>query len=149
MKSLFDPEAVSEIMHRLDALTPDAKREWGKMTVGQMLAHCSVTFEMAMGRNNPPQVLIGRLIGRFFKSQYSSDRPFGNGTPTDASLVMTGEKDFNKERAHLKDEIKEFAAGGAAGVTKHPHPFFGILTPGEWAIGMYKHLDHHLRQFGK
>jgi Protein of unknown function (DUF1569) len=41
-----------------------------------------------------------------------------------------------------------FAKGGAEGCTKHPHNFFGKLTPLEWATGMYKHLDHHLRQFG-
>ena len=148
MKSLFEPEAVSEIMHRLDALTPDAKREWGKMNVAQMLAHCSVTLDMAMGRNNPPQVLIGRLIGHFFKSQYSNDKLFSRNTPTDASLVIAGEKDFSKERTHLKEQIEEFASGGEAGATKHPHPFFGKLTPEAWGKGMYKHLDHHLRQFG-
>jgi hypothetical protein len=148
MKSLFEPGAASEIMHRLDALTPDAKREWGKMNVGQMLAHCSTTFDMAMGRNNPPQVFIGRLIGHFFKGQYSNDRPFGRNTPTDPSLVMTGVKDFNKERTYLKEQIEAFVAGGEAGATKHPHPFFGKLTPEAWAKGMYKHLDHHLRQFG-
>jgi Protein of unknown function (DUF1569) len=149
MKSLYEPAAVSEITHRLDALTPDTKHEWGKMNVGQMLAHCSRALEMAMGRNNPPRVLLGRLIGPLFKGQYSNERPFGRSTPTDPTLVMTGEKDFSKERTHLEEKIKEFAAGGEAGATKHPHPFFGKLTPEAWGKGMYKHLDHHLRQFGK
>jgi len=52
------------------------------------------------------------------------------------------------ERERLSGLIDKFAAGGAAGCTKNPHSFFGRLTPEEWAILMYKHLDHHLRQFG-
>jgi hypothetical protein len=44
--------------------------------------------------------------------------------------------------------IDRFAAAGPQGCTTHPHAFFGSLTPDEWAILMYKHLDHHLRQFG-
>ena len=44
--------------------------------------------------------------------------------------------------------IDRFAAAGPKGCTTHPHSFFGPLTPDEWAILMYKHLDHHLRQFG-
>ena len=41
-----------------------------------------------------------------------------------------------------------FVNGGPRVCTTHPHPFFGRLTPAEWAIQQYKHLDHHLRQFG-
>ncbi len=53
-----------------------------------------------------------------------------------------------KTRLGLSRLIDKFAAGGAAGCTKNPHSFFGKMTPEEWAILMYKHLDHHLRQFG-
>ncbi len=52
-----------------------------------------------------------------------------------------------KEKLRLINEIDEFHTGGAAHVTHHPHPFYGFLTPMEWSIGMWKHLDHHLRQF--
>jgi transposase InsO family protein len=44
--------------------------------------------------------------------------------------------------------IDRFVAAGPKSCTTHPHSFFGPLTPEEWAILMYKHLDHHLRQFG-
>jgi transposase InsO family protein len=57
-------------------------------------------------------------------------------------------RDLGKERGRLSGLIDKFAAGGAAGCTKNPHSFFGKVTPEEWAILMYKHLDHHLRQFG-
>jgi transposase InsO family protein len=58
------------------------------------------------------------------------------------------ERDFVAERQRLRGLIDRFAAGGPAGCTKHPHSFFGPMTPEEWAALNYKHLDHHLRQFG-
>jgi hypothetical protein len=148
MKTLFDPAAVLEVMKRADALTPTSPRAWGKMNIGQMLAHCSGALEMAMGRKNPRRSLMGYLIGPFFKNMYTNDKPFPRSSPTDASLVVTDEKDFTQERDRLKKLVEEFSARGEMGVTKNPHPFFGTLTPSQWGTGMYKHLDHHFTQFG-
>jgi LPS sulfotransferase NodH len=61
---------------------------------------------------------------------------------------VTDERDLEAERRRLLDLVERFAAAGPAGCTTHPHSFFGRLTPREWAVLMYKHLDHHLRQFG-
>ena len=63
-------------------------------------------------------------------------------------MVAGDDKDFETERNRLSGLIDRFAAAGPAGCTSHPHAFFGPLTPDEWAVLMYKHLDHHLRQFG-
>ena len=60
----------------------------------------------------------------------------------------TDERDFMLERQRLRESIDRFASGGSGICTKHPHFFFGPLTPVEWAVLMYQHLDHHLRQFG-
>jgi hypothetical protein len=68
--------------------------------------------------------------------------------PTDKSFIVSEERDFVKERARLISLIDRFATAGPHGCTKHPHCFFGKLTPAQWGTGMYKHLDHHLRQFG-
>jgi hypothetical protein len=56
--------------------------------------------------------------------------------------------DFERERGYLIAAIDRFANEGAACCSRHPHPFFGPLKPQQWAILMYKHVDHHLRQFG-
>src|SRR6202158_4010583 len=77
-----------------------------------------------------------------------------NGTPmrrnsmTEKSVVVTDERDFVVEWQRLRESIERFATGGPGICTKHPHFFFGPLTPVEWAALMYQHLDHHLRQFG-
>lgn len=69
-------------------------------------------------------------------------------SPTVRSLVVADERDFAEERDRLSRLIDKFAAGGPAGCTRNPHTFFGKMTPDQWAILTYKHLDHHLRQFG-
>ncbi|HRI80113.1 MAG TPA: DUF1569 domain-containing protein [Cyclobacteriaceae bacterium] len=148
MKNLFNGPDTVEILNRVEKLTPDAKREWGQMDVAQMVSHCGNALEMAMGIINPPRELIGRLIGGLFKSQYYNEKPFSPGSPTNAMIKVSGTRDFAKEKERLIKRIKEFSTAGEPGCTQHPHPFFGKLSPAEWSIGMYKHTDHHLRQFG-
>ena len=148
MKNLFEKEATDEVIARIDTLQPAAQRQWGKMDVAQMLAHCSAALDMASGRLNPPRMFIGRLIGPFIKPIYSNEKPFSRNNPTDPTLVVSDARDFEREREKLKLCVQQFRDGGETKCTRHPHPFFGALTPAEWSRGMYKHLDHHLRQFG-
>ncbi len=149
MQSLFEATAVEQVKRRLASLTPATPRVWGKMDAPQMVAHCAAAMEMALGDTVIPQVLIGRWIGRYFRSIYSNDRPWRQNNPTAAPLVITGVQDLDAERQRLIALVERFHRCGPEGCTREPHPFFGKLTPEEWGIGMYKHLDHHLRQFGK
>jgi Protein of unknown function (DUF1569) len=148
MKSLFEGATVEEVKGRLAQLKPDSEREWGKMNPAQALAHCSAAIEMAMGAKKPPRIFIGRLLGRFAKkSMIAKEKPMPRNVRTDKSLVVSDERDFGVERQRLSEFIDRFAAGGPGACTRHPHFFFGPLTPVEWAALMYQHLDHHLRQF--
>jgi hypothetical protein len=148
MKNLFQPDAVDEVISRVDKLQAAAQRQWGKMDAAQMLAHCSASLDMASGRMVCPRIFIGRIIGPIFRPIYSNDKPFGKNSPTDVKLLVSDSRDFTREQEQLKVRVRQFHEGGESKVTKHPHPFFGALTPHEWGTGMYKHLDHHLRQFG-
>jgi Protein of unknown function (DUF1569) len=148
MKNLFDREAVDEVISRIDRLQPATKRQWGKMDVAQMMAHCSAALDMAAGRINPPRIFIGRLIGPLVKPVYTNEKPFSKNSPTHKQLVISEQRDFLREQEQVKLKVRLFHEGGEAKCTRHPHPFFGALTPAQWSRGMYKHLDHHLRQFG-
>jgi Protein of unknown function (DUF1569) len=148
MKNLFEPDAVDEVVSRIDKLQPAAQRQWGKMDVAQMMAHCSNALDMASGRLILPRVFIGRVLGPIVRPIYSNDKPFSKNNPTDKKLAVSGPRDFAREQEQLRLKVREFHKGGEAQCTAHPHPFFGPLTPHEWSTGMYKHLDHHLRQFG-
>jgi hypothetical protein len=148
MKNLFEQTTVEEVISRIDALQPASQRQWGKMDVAQMMAHCSRSMDMASGTVNPPRMFVGRLIGPIFKPIFTNEKPFGKNAPTDKELRIADQKDFAREQEQLKLKVRQFHEGGAARCTRHPHPFFGSLTPEVWSRGMYKHLDHHLRQFG-
>jgi uncharacterized protein DUF1569 len=148
MKTLFQKEALDEVLSRVDRLQPASLRQWGKMDVAQMMAHCSAALDMASGRIDLPRLFIGRLLGPIVKPIFTNDKPFSKNNPTDKKLVVSDQRDFVREQEQLKLKIRQFCDGGEAQCTRHPHPFFGDLTPEAWSRGMYKHLDHHLRQFG-
>ena len=148
MKNLFEQQTVNEVISRIDRLQPISQRQWGKMDAAQMMAHCSITLDIASGRLNLPRLLLGRLVAPFFKSIYTDEKPFRKNGPTGKELVVADQRDFAREREQLKVKLLAFHEGGEARCTRHPHPFFGSLTPQAWSRGMYKHLDHHLRQFG-
>jgi len=148
-RSLFDPTVVAELHQRMARLTPASRPEWGKMSVGQMLAHCAIVMTDAVGDTRPPRMLIGRIIGPFARGRLTSNEPIEHNAPTDRKrLIPTDDREVDAERARLLSLIDRFSAGGPQGVTTHPHSFFGPMTPEQWAIWMYKHIDHHLRQFG-
>src|SRR5579864_7237064 len=149
MRNLYEAARVEEVKNRMAQLRSDSQRQWGKMSAAQALAHCSGAIEMAMGEVRPQRMLLGSIIGRIVKPMaFKDEEPMRKNSPTIKGLVIADERDFGKERERLCRLIDRFAAAGPKGCTTHPHSFFGRLTPEEWSILMYKHLDHHLRQFG-
>ncbi|HEY1251217.1 MAG TPA: DUF1569 domain-containing protein [Thermoanaerobaculia bacterium] len=148
MRSLFEPEARAEIVRRLDAFSPSAPRQWGKMTAPQMLAHCAVALESGTGDKPRPQKLIGKIFAPFVRKGLLGDKPFSKGSPTDPTFVIRDERDFAAERARVLALVDRFCARGCDEAGKQVHSFFGRMTGEEWGRLMYKHLDHHLRQFG-
>jgi hypothetical protein len=149
MLSLFDPARVQEVHERAARLKPDASRVWGTMTVSQSVEHMAKGLRLAVGDLTPPRLFVGRLMGGLIKNlALHNDKPLRRNTPTDPSLVTKGSPDFETQRTTMLALVDRFHAAGPGGCSTHPHPFFGKLTPDEWAINQYKHLDHHLRQFG-
>jgi Protein of unknown function (DUF1569) len=149
MKNLFEATRVQEVKERIALLRPDSPRLWGTMNAPQAVAHCSAGLEMALGDKAPPRVFVGSLLGWIVKPlMLRNDEPMRRNSGTVRDLVVCDERDLTTERQRLLALIDRFATAGPAGCTAHPHTFFGRLTPDQWAILMYKHLDHHLRQFG-
>jgi hypothetical protein len=148
MKSLFDPSAADELKQRMAQLTPETPRLWGKMAPAQVLAHCAVGMEVSMGDKVSRQILLGKLFGKRAKASMLSGKPIGRNLPTDKSYIVSDKRDLNHERQRLAGLIDRFQTGGPENCTRHPHSFFGIMTPEEWSALNYIHLDHHLQQFG-
>ncbi|HTX41076.1 MAG TPA: DUF1569 domain-containing protein [Acidobacteriaceae bacterium] len=152
MKNLFDPGMAEDVKQRVLRLDAASERQWGSMTLPQTLAHCTSGLQMAMGTIQPkrasfPASLIGPLIKPLV---FGDDKPMRRNSPSSPELFAAdaAPRDLERERAELIAAIDTFAGRGAGCCTQNPHPFFGRMKPQEWAILMYKHLDHHLRQFG-
>jgi hypothetical protein len=149
MRNLYEPTTVKEVKARMAQLTPDSERIWGTMTAAQAMAHCAAGLEIPVGDRLPSkEKLPVRLLGRIIKPLALGDRPMRRNSPTSKNLLVEDQRDLGTERERLSQLIDRFAAAGPQGCTTHPHGFFGPLNPGEWSELMYKHLDHHLRQFG-
>lgn len=152
MKDLFDPILVEDTKKRILQLRLESEPQWGSMAVAQTLAHCTSGIEMAMGviqakRASFPANLIGPLIKPLV---FRDDKPMRRNSPSSPELFSAdaAKCDFMSERSRLIAAIESFASQGPMGCSRYPHPFFGRLNRQQWAILMYKHLDHHLRQFG-
>jgi len=148
MNNIFDPATVGSIVSRIEKLQPDSKALWGKMNAAQMLSHIQVPIEVAVGDKNLKRTLIGFLFGGIAKKKLFSEKPFPQNLPTDPSFIRKGEHDFEMEKQKIISLLNRFVSGGESGLSQLPHPFFGKLTPTEWGTSLWKHLDHHLRQFG-
>ncbi|MCM3439237.1 DUF1569 domain-containing protein [Metabacillus halosaccharovorans] len=148
MKNIFIQLNSEEMLNRIDKLSPNSKPQWGKMDVAQMLAHCSAFQDIAMGYSFPARGWLGILIGNFVKPILYNDKPLAKNMSTIPTILIEDAKEFETEKERLKQKIITFQNNGPEKCTTHPHPFFGKLTSEQWGKGIYKHLDHHLKQFG-
>ena len=148
MKNLFDAAGNAEIISRLNLLTDQSKPGWGKMNVSQMLFHCTVPLKVALGEVKLKRSLAGLLFGSIARRTMVNEKPFSRNLPTDKSFIAWNNPVFEKEKETLTGLVKKFFNQGPEGISQEPHPFFGKMTAEEWGILSFKHLDHHLRQFG-
>lgn len=112
MKDLYQSQYLNEILQRISKLSPESQRLWGKMNINQMLTHCTLSMETAVGDKFYPQLMIGKLIGRFMKFNISNEKPFRKSSPTNPSFIVNETKEFEKEKERLIELIKKFSAGG-------------------------------------
>ncbi|MCK6445213.1 MAG: DUF1569 domain-containing protein [Planctomycetes bacterium] len=147
-QSLFSATDRAVMLARIGRLTPTSKRQWGKMDVAQMCRHCQIGLLLAMGEMQLKRNLMGLLFGRLAKRSLVSPKPWRRGLPTAPEFRVTDQRDFTRERDALVALVERFGRGGPAVLTRHPHPFFGPMTTEEWMLLQWRHLDHHLQQFG-
>lgn len=150
LPNVFSSDVCGEIIGRVDRLTPDTQRLWGKMDVAQMLAHLCVTYEMIYEpeRHKKPGVLMRTVLKFAAKPIVTSEKSYGKNKPTAAPFKIVSKRDFEVEKARLVDYIRRTQALGEAEFEGRESMSFGALTATEWNNMMYKHLDHHLSQFG-
>ena len=149
MKNIFQAAVTSEVIERINRLNPSTPQQWGKMNVSQMLAHCSVSYEMVYENKHPkPNALMKLMLKAFVKNVVVSEKPYKRNSHTAPSFIITDEKEFEKEKNRLILYLQQTQELGESHFDGKESLSFGKLTKGEWNNMFYKHLDHHLNQFG-
>ncbi|WP_452222896.1 DUF1569 domain-containing protein [Lacinutrix chionoecetis] len=146
MKSIFNSEAYKEILNRIDKLNENTHPNWGKMSVGQMVYHCQGPLNIMLQKKDYG-LKPNWLIKLFVKKSLYSDKPYRKNMPTVSVFKVEESKDFETEKTVLVSLINELYDNRDKD-TWQAHPVFGTFTNEQWAKMQYKHLDHHLTQFG-
>ncbi|MEB2779541.1 DUF1569 domain-containing protein [Algoriphagus sp. C2-6-M1] len=149
MKNIFDPKVHSEVIQRINALTSESTPKWGKMSVDQMLAHCNVAYEMAYSNKHPkPNGLMRFLLKTFVKNGVVNEKPYPKNSRTAPAFIISDKRDFDFEKNKLISYVTKTYEYGANYFDGKESLTFGPMTSQEWNNQFYKHLDHHLSQFG-
>ena len=144
MPTLHDPSVRRTLESRLEAIRADSPRQWGQMSVGQMLWHVNQIMAASLGESTlkSQKSPIPAPILKFFLIYM----PWPKSAPTNKSAVPDCEYDIDAERARCKELIAKFVSRPIDG--EWPvDPSFGPVS-GKFASKLQaKHLDHHFRQF--
>ncbi len=148
MKDLFNKEVNQRIIDRIKKIDQNSKPAWGKMDAAGMLFHLQEPIRVSLGELKLKRALLGRLFGKIALKEVLSDKPFRKSVPTSPDFKPKGNYDLEAEKEKLIKLVSSLAEKGPGAITKDPHPFFGPLTSEQWNLITWKHLDHHLTQFG-
>jgi hypothetical protein len=144
MKSVFAKESRDELINRINLLNENSTAQWGKMNVSQMIKHCTQWDEMALGKRIYKQSFIGKLFGKMALKDMVKDEPIKRNLPTVPSFKIKENGNVEEEKSKLINSINEYASFSNENFI---HPFFGRMTKENTGIMIYKHVDHHLKQF--
>ena len=149
MKNIFSQKITEEVLERINNLTKDSQPKWGTMSVSQMLAHCTVTYEMVYtNKHKKPNAFTRWILKTIVKSAVVSEKPYPKNSRTAPQFLITDQKDFLEEKKRLENYIIQTQELGETYFDGKESNSFGKLTTAEWNNMFYKHLDHHLTQFG-
>ena len=149
MKNIFTKEITNEVISRINNLKPETQPKWGKMNVAQMMAHCAVSYETVYTDKHPkPGAVAKFFIKLLAKKQVVSEKPYPKNGRTAPYFLITNERDFEKEKNQLIDYLNKTQELGETHFDGKESHAFGKLTKQEWNNLFYKHIDHHLQQFG-
>ena len=149
MKNIFAPQTTHELIARINALNPDSPAFWGKMTVDQMLAHCIVPYDMTYTEKYPkPNAFMRFLLKAFVKNGVVNETPYPKNSRTAPAFIIADRRNFEKEKTRLISYLEQTCDLGISYFEGKESLSFGPMSAGEWNNLFYKHLDHHLKQFG-
>ncbi len=149
LPNIFTKSVADTVIQRINNLTPTTQAQWGKMSVAQMLAHCCVAYEMVYeNKHQRPNAFVRFMLKSFVKKNIVNEVPYPKNSRTAPAFLIKDERHFEAEKTRLIDFIKKTQELGAEKFDNKESHSFGNLSITEWNNLFYKHLDHHLTQFG-
>ncbi|MDQ8005203.1 MAG: DUF1569 domain-containing protein [Pedobacter sp.] len=149
LPNIFSKEVSEGVIDRINQLSPNSQPLWGKMNAAQMFAHCCVAYEMVYTDKHPkPGFFMGFILKTFVKKMVVSPKPYPKSSKTAPAFLVSDEKNFEAEKQRLIDYIRETEVLGSYIFDGKKSLSFGHLSANEWNNMFYKHIDHHLKQFG-
>lgn len=149
MKTIYDKHSRNELITRINLLDANSQRQWGKMNVFQMLRHNTYWNGWILGKEDHTykQDFLGKIFGRIaLKKMIKDEKPFDKNIPTSKQFkVKELDGDFKSEKSKWIELLNDY---GNYSNPNFIHDFFGRMTKEQIGILVFKHTDHHLRQFG-
>ena len=147
--NFMNPQDAGKIIQRIVDLDPQCQARWGKMNSMQMLDHCGLQLKLGLGiieqtTSEGPAIMRTRMWS--WLSLYAFPWPRGFATPAKMNMMKNQVEvsDFQAGKEQLLELLKQVQQKPKL----LPHQFFGALNEKDWGRMIWKHLNHHLRQFG-
>lgn len=150
LPNIFTKEVADQVIGRINQLTPETKAVWGKMNVAQMLAHCSVSYEMVFEpeKHPRPNAFLRFILKKLVKPKVVGEGTYSQGSKTAPQFIIADAREFEAEKNRLINYITKTQELGEGHFDGKASNSFGVMNKTEWNNMFYKHLDHHLKQFG-
>ena len=150
MQNVFDAKDAQEHINRINNLTPETQRKWGKMSVDQVLAHLNVAYDLTFTPEKfpKPSFIAKFLLSKFVKPKITNEIPYKQSLPTSPVFIIADERNFEEEKAKLIGNIQRVQQLGREAFEGKENINFGKMTAQCWNNMFAKHLNHHLDQFG-
>lgn len=149
LPDIFSEQVCNGIIERIEKLTPQTQPLWGTMDVAKMLAHCCVTYEYVYDDKYPkPNFFMGFIMKVLVKPTVVGEKPYERNSRTGPDFLISDARVFETEKKRLIQYLQRVQKEGRSAFEGRASHSFGNLNATEWNNMFYKHIDHHLKQFG-
>jgi hypothetical protein len=143
--TLLNDADRTQLLQRLRQVRPDAAPAWGTLTAPRMLCHLADQLRVALGDipSKPVHTFASRTLLKHLVVNTGFQPPRGK-IQTAPEMLVSQPAAWEADLAACVVLAERVGTGAARAV----HPMFGPLSPEQWGRLCWKHMHHHLVQFG-
>lgn len=149
VQNIFDKDVQHSLVERLNKLNFNTRNQWGKMNAAQMLTHINVMWDLGLtDKYKRPSAFVRFMLRNLVKDKLINEKPYKKNSRTAPEMIIKHQPNFLEEKQKVLDSLNQVFENGSSFFNQREHPSFGKLSSKEWSNLFYKHIDHHLMQFG-